>query len=137
MKNEICSTNRESLKMKYLIQSLNVKEVGYLVEFTIENSKVEDTEERYVELVVEIPYYIEHWDNYELKLFYEWVYLINRFVPINFEFLVDQWIKERKEQISTVAGILNQDLSCIEDIEDYNKCLNLLSKDVSKNREKI
>lgn len=123
--------------MKYLIQSLNVKEVGYLVEFTIENSKVEDTEERYVELVVEIPYYIEHWDNYELKLFYEWVYLINRFVPINFEFLVDQWIKERKEQISTVAGILNQDLSCIEDIEDYNKCLNLLSKDVSKNREKI
>lgn len=123
--------------MKYLIQSLVLKEFGHLVEFTVENSKAEDTEERYVELVVEIPYYIEHWDNYELKLFYEWVYLINRFVPINFEFLVDQWIKERKEQISTVAGILNQDLSCIEDIEDYNKCLNLLGKDVSKNREKI
>jgi hypothetical protein len=123
--------------MKYLIQSLNVKEVGHLVEFTVENSKAEDTEDRYVELVIEIPYYIEHWDNYELKLFYEWVYLINRFIPINFELLVDQWIKERKEQIGVVADILNQDFSCIEDVEDYNKCLTLLSKDITKNREKV
>lgn len=123
--------------MKYLIQSLIIKEVGHLVEFTIENSKVEDSEERYVELVMEIPYYIEHWDNFELKLFYEWVFLINRFIPIDFELLVDQWIKERKEQIGIVAEILNQDLSCIEDIEDYNKCLNLLNKDITKNREKI
>lgn len=123
--------------MKYLIQSLILKEVGHLVEFTIENSIAEDSESRYVELVVEIPYYIEHWDDYELKLFYEWVFLINRFIPVNFEILVDQWIKERKEQISIVAEILNQDLSCIEDIEYYNKCLVLLSKDIAKNRERI
>ena len=120
--------------MKYLTQSLLLGEEGHLVEFTIEDKIKEDSEESFIEMVMEVPEYIEHWDNYELKLFYEWIFLFKKYIPFNFEKLVDEWISgERLIQINQMLDVLKDDLSCMEDIEDYNKCLNLLKYSVTKN----
>jgi hypothetical protein len=122
--------------MKYLIQSLNINESNmHLVEFSIEQKIVKDSDNKFIQLVMEIPQYISHWDNFELKLFYEWIFLYKRYIPLNFENLVDEWIeKEREDQISIMAGILQSDLSYIEDIKDFNKCLELLKVKVNKIR---
>jgi len=114
--------------MKYLIQSLNINESNKaLVIFSVEEKIVEDTDNKLVQLIMEIPYYITHWDNFELKLFYEWVFLYKRYIPLNFEDLVDQWIdNEREGQLIIMAGILQSDLSFVEDVKDFNKCLELL-----------
>jgi len=120
--------------MKYLIQSLILCDVGNVVEFTIEENVKEDNDDRYIEMIMEIPEYINHWDNYELKLFYEWIFLYKKYIPVNFEILVDEWInKERKRQISLISETLRIDLSCMEDIENYNNCIKLLNLNINKN----
>ncbi len=121
--------------MKYLIQSLLFDEKNHLVEFTIEEEIKEDSKERFIEMIMEIPDYIEHWDDYELKLFYEWIFLFKKYIPVNFEILVDEWIRgERLIQINQILDILKDDISFIEDIDDYNKCLQLLKyNNITKN----
>lgn len=122
--------------MKYLIQSLNINESNKpLVIFSVEEKVVEDTDNKLVQLIIEIPDYITHWDNFELKLFYEWVFLYKRYIPLNFEDLVDQWIdNEREDQLVIMAGILQSDLSFVEDVKDFNKCLELLKCKINKIR---
>jgi hypothetical protein len=121
--------------MKYLIQSLLFDEKNHLVEFTIEEEIKEDSKGRFIEMIMEIPDYIEHWDDYELKLFYEWIFLFKKYIPVNFEILVDEWIRgERLIQINQILDILKDDISFIEDIDDYNKCLQLLKyNNITKN----
>ena len=122
--------------MKYLIQSLNINESNKaLVIFSVEEKIVEDTDNKLVQLIMEIPDYITHWDNFELKLFYEWVFLYKRYIPLNFEDLVDQWIDNGREgQLVIMAGILQSDLSFVEDVKDFNKCLELLKCKINKIR---
>lgn len=60
--------------------------------------------------------------------------MFKKYIPVNFEKLVDEWIGgERVIQINQMLDVLKDDLSCMEDIDDYNKCLNLLKYSITKN----
>lgn len=84
-------------------------------------------EELYVNIIVEIPNMISHWDKLELCIFYQWMIYQNRYIPINLEPFVDKWISgERIEHLNALISVNSFDASCPEDIEDHDRCIELL-----------
>lgn len=73
-------------------------------------------------LILEVPYSISHWDLYELSIFYQWIMLYQRYLPINLDKFIDIWInEERYNQFNIIATLIEKDSVCLEDIEIHGE----------------